>query len=40
MMTKDDLIRETKMRGASWPALVIVYGMILGTMIATGMAMV
>lgn len=38
-MTRDQLIREYRMRGASWPAFAIVYGLIVGTMILTGMAM-
>jgi len=40
IMTRDDLIREYKERSGTWPALVAVYGLILGTMVLTGVAMV
>lgn len=39
MITREQLIRETRARGASWPALVVVYGMIMATMILSAMAM-
>ena len=39
MITRDQLIREYRTRGASWPALVVVYSMLVGTMIVTAMAM-
>ena len=39
-MNRDDLIREHRMRGASWPALVGVYGVIVGAMILSGMAII
>ncbi|SEK41430.1 hypothetical protein SAMN05421666_1512 [Roseovarius nanhaiticus] len=39
-MTRDQLNRELRMHSASWPAVLIVYAVILGTMILTGMAMV
>jgi len=38
IMTRDELIREYRMRGASWPALVGVYAIILGTMVLSAMA--
>lgn len=37
-MTKDDLIREAKASRGSWPGLVFVYGMILGTLVLTGIS--
>lgn len=37
-MTRDDLIREYRNRSASWPALVGVYGMIVGALVLSGMA--
>ena len=37
-MTRDELIREYRMRSASWPALVGVYAIIVGTMILSAMA--
>lgn len=38
IMTRDEMIREYRMRGASWPALVGVYAIILGTMVLSAMA--
>ena len=40
MLTRDDLIRETRSRSASWPALVFVYGIIVGTLVLTANAIV
>lgn len=37
-MTRDDLIREARNRGASWPALVLVYVILIGTMAVTASA--
>lgn len=37
-MTRDELNKELRMHAATWKAVVIVYGVILGTMV--GMAMV
>jgi hypothetical protein len=37
-MSRDDLIREYRMRGASWPALVGVYGLLLAAMLLSAMA--
>jgi len=39
IMERDDLIREIRRSGASWPALLLVYGLIFGTLILTGMSM-
>ncbi len=39
-MTRDQLNRELRLRSASFPAVLIVYAIIAGTMILTGMAMV
>jgi len=39
-MNRDDLIREYRMRGASWPALVGVYAIIVGTMVFSAMAII
>ncbi|MEM8796592.1 MAG: hypothetical protein AAGE61_13570 [Pseudomonadota bacterium] len=38
-MNKDDLIREYRKRGASWPALAGVYSIIVGAMVLSAMAM-
>ncbi|MEM9430271.1 MAG: hypothetical protein AAGA32_12335 [Pseudomonadota bacterium] len=38
MLTREKLIREFNDRRASWPALLVVYGILVGTMIATAMA--
>ena len=37
-MDRDDLIHETRLRGASWPAMVLVYGVIVMTLVLTGMS--
>ena len=37
-MTRDELIREYHNRRGSWPALLGVYAILLGTLILTGMA--
>ena len=37
-MTKDDLIREAKNSRGSWPGLVFVYALILGTLVLTGVS--
>ena len=34
-MTRDEMIREYNLRGASWPALVGVYAIIVGVMVLT-----
>ena len=38
MMTRDKMIREARMRGGNLPALVLVYGVIVGTMVGTALA--
>lgn len=38
-MTRDQLNRELRARNASFPAVLIVYAIIVGTMILTGLAM-
>ena len=40
MLTRDTLIRETRMRGGNLPTLVLVYAMLLGTMVGTALAIV
>ena len=39
-MTRDKLIREARNNGASWPALVLVYGVLLGTLFLTANAII
>lgn len=39
-MNKDDLIKEMRVQAGSWQALVIVYGVIVGTMVLSAMAIV
>jgi len=39
-MNRDDLIREHRLGGASWPALVGIYAVILGTMVVSAMAII
>ncbi len=37
-MTRDELNRELRMHSASWPAVLIVYSVIFGTMVLTAMS--
>ncbi|SEM23261.1 hypothetical protein SAMN05443999_11631 [Roseovarius azorensis] len=37
-MTRDELNRELRAHSASWQAVLIVYGMIVGTMVLSAMA--
>ncbi len=37
-MTRDQLNRELRMHSASWQAVLIVYGIILGTFVLSAMA--
>lgn len=37
-MTKDEMIRTYNRNAASWPALVFVYGLLLGTMVLSASA--
>ncbi|SMC10511.1 hypothetical protein ROA7745_00318 [Roseovarius aestuarii] len=39
-MTRDELNRELRMHSATFPAVLIVYGMIIGTMVLSAMAIV
>lgn len=39
-MTRDQLNRELRAHSATFPAVLIVYAVILGTMILTGLSMV
>lgn len=38
MLTRDALIREARMRGGNLPTLVLVYGVLVGTMVGTALA--
>ena len=40
MLTRDQLIREYRNRSGSLPALLLVYGIIVGTMLGTAYAIV
>ncbi|EDM70047.1 hypothetical protein RAZWK3B_07359 [Roseobacter sp. AzwK-3b] len=37
-MTRDELNRELRMHSASWPAVLIVYGLIVATMVFSAMS--
>lgn len=39
-MTRDQMIREFQNRRGTLPALIGIYGLILGTMVATGYAII
>lgn len=38
-MTKDEMIRAYIRNGASWPALVFVYAILVGTMVISAQVM-
>lgn len=38
-MTRDELNRELRMHSASWQAVLIVYGVLIGTFVLSAMAM-
>lgn len=40
MLTRDDLIQEARARGGNLPALILVYGAIVGTMVGTAFAII
>ena len=40
MLTRDDLIREFRNRGGSWQALLLVYGILVGTLALTASAII
>ncbi len=40
MLTRDKLIRETRTRGGTLPALLVVYGTLIATMALTALAIV
>ena len=37
-MTRDELNRELRMHSATWQAVVLVYGVIVGTLVLSAMA--
>jgi len=39
-MTRDELIREMQARRGSWPALLFVYGIIVGTMVFSALSII
>ena len=39
-MKRDDLIKEMRVQAGSWHALAIVYGVIVGTMVLSALAIV
>lgn len=40
MLTRDNLIRENRVRGGTLPALLVVYGALIATMALTALAIV
>ena len=40
MLTRDDLIRETRGRGGNLPALLLVYLVLLGAMAGSALAII
>jgi len=40
MLTRDEMIRECRRRGAGFPALLVVYALIVATMLGTAFAIV
>lgn len=39
-MTRDELNRELRMHSASWQAVAVVYGAIVGTLVLSAMSIV
>lgn len=39
-MTRDELNRELHMKSATWPAVAVVYGSIVGAMVASAMVII
>ena len=39
-MTRDELNRELRMHSATWQAVVLVYGLLVGTLVLSAMAIV
>lgn len=39
-MTRDELIREMQARRGSWPALLLVYGILVGTMVFAALSII
>lgn len=39
-MTRDELNRELRMHSATFPAVLIMYGMLVGTLVLSAMAMI
>ncbi|WP_317057102.1 MULTISPECIES: hypothetical protein [Roseovarius] len=39
-MTRDELNRELRMHSATWQAVVLVYGVLVGTLVFSAMAIV
>ena len=39
MPNRDEMIRDTRTRAGTFPAVLIVYALLLGTLVATGLAM-
>lgn len=40
MLTRDEMIRDQRTRAGTFPAVLVVYGVLVGTLVATGMAIV
>ncbi len=39
-MTRDELNRELRMHSATWPAVLTVYGAIVGTLVVSAMSII
>ncbi|WP_280637754.1 MULTISPECIES: hypothetical protein [unclassified Shimia] len=40
MLTRDEVIRDNRTRAGTFPAVILLYGILLGTLVLTGMAVV
>lgn len=40
MLTRDEVIRDVRNRAGTFPAVLVVYGILVATLIGTGMAIV
>lgn len=40
MLTRDEMIRDQRTRAGTFPAVLFLYGILVGTLVFAGMAMV
>ncbi|WP_259774121.1 hypothetical protein [Aliiroseovarius crassostreae] len=40
MLTRDEMIRDDRNRAGTFPAVLVLYGILVGTLVLTGMAVI